>query len=146
MLIWTYHAKSCNSTVRRSNALPDTLWSQVAGGVGRFGVPRDLRICLQVHMVSYTALLIVTHVVRKFPGLMKPKGSSAHSQKISILSPFRHSTSSHLISVRPILIISSHPRLCLQSGSSFQVFGTKSCIFYYPTCMLHYPLTLPFLN
>jgi hypothetical protein len=42
-------------TVYRSDAISVPLRSQVAGGFGRPGVPRDIRVCLQIHMVSNTA-------------------------------------------------------------------------------------------
>ena len=41
------------STVCRSDAVPVPVRSQVASGFGRSGVPRDLRVRLQIHMVTH---------------------------------------------------------------------------------------------
>lgn len=35
-----------------SDAVPVPVRPQMAGGFGRSGVPRDLRVCLQTHMVD----------------------------------------------------------------------------------------------
>jgi hypothetical protein len=50
---WYYFfSESFISTLYRSDAVFVLVRPQVACGFGRSGVPRDLRVCLQIHMVT----------------------------------------------------------------------------------------------
>jgi hypothetical protein len=99
-------------------------------------------------MESFLTSQQVLSSSRVSPHFMKPRGSLPHSQEPATCPypvPDRFSTCAPPTFRKSILIISSHLRVGLPSGSFPQVFPLKPCLtLYSPPYVLHAPPTSVF--